>query len=129
MSKKKAGLETTNNSMVNFYEHKKMKQFLKEYENPHFENHRISIPFRMGYIASSGGGKTLCLLNMLSRMNDTFGHIYVVYKAPEPLYEFLQKQIGEDKITFYTQLSKFPPFAELPKDKLRGIRRKRPRRN
>ena len=117
MSKKKAGLETTNNSIVNFYEHKKMKQFLKEYENPHFENHRISIPFRMGIIASSGGGKTQCLLNMLSRMNDTFGHIYVVYKAPEPLYEFLQKQIGEDKITFYTQLSKFPPLAELPKDK------------
>ena len=50
-------------------------------------------------------------------MNDTFGHIYVCYRTNEPLYDFLQKQIGADKITFFTQLSKFPQVNEMPKDK------------
>ena len=94
-----------------------MKQFITEYDNPCFDNHCIKIPFRMGVIATSGGGKTQFLLNMISRMSNTFGHIYVVYKAPEPLYQFIEQSIGADKITFYTQLSKFPALSELPKDK------------
>jgi len=114
---KKNNLAMNNNEMVNFYAHKGMKEFITEYENPCFESHQVKVPFRMGIIASSGGGKTQFLLNMLSKMQNTFGHIFVVYKAPEPLYEFLQKQIGADKITFFTQLAKFPPLGDLPKDK------------
>ena len=113
----KKNLATIDNEMVNFYSHKGMKEFITEYDNPHFDSHQIKVPFRLGIIASSGGGKTQFLLNLISRMNDTFGHIFVVYKAPEPLYEFLQKQIGADRITFYTQLAKFPPLNDLPKDK------------
>jgi hypothetical protein len=75
MSKKK-NLATIDNEMVNFYAHKGMKEFITEYENPHFDSHQIKVPFRLATIASSGGGKTAWLLNMLSRMNDTFGHIY-----------------------------------------------------
>jgi hypothetical protein len=43
MSKKKS-LATidNNNEMVNFYAHKGMKQFLTEYENPHFDSHGIN---------------------------------------------------------------------------------------
>ena len=118
MSKKK-NLATTidNNEMVNFYAHKKMKEFITEYDNPHFDSHQIKVPFRLAVIASSGGGKTQYLLNLISRMNDTFGHIYVCYRTNESLYDFLQKQIGADKITFFTQLSKFPQVNEMPKDK------------
>jgi len=117
MSKKKSLATIDNNNMVNFYEHKKLKELLTTYENPHFDIHRISIPFRMGIIASSGGGKTCLVLNMIHKMPDTWGHIYVCYKASEPLYEFLSKQIGEKNITFFTQLSKFPHITDLPKDK------------
>ena len=41
MSKKKS-LAIDNNEMVNFYAHKGMKQFLTEYENPHFDSHGIN---------------------------------------------------------------------------------------
>jgi hypothetical protein len=117
MSKKKSLAIDNNNEMVNFYAHKGMKQFLTEYENPHFDSHGIKVPFRMAVIASSGGGKTQLLLNLIAKMQDTFGHIYVCYRTNEPLYDFLQKQIGADKITFFTQLSKFPQVNEMPRDK------------
>ena len=113
----KKNLATIDNEMVNFYSHKGMKEFITEYDNPCFDCHRVKVPFRMAVIGASGGGKTQFLLNMISKMQNTFGHIYVCYKAPEPLYEFLQKQIGADRITFYTQLAKFPPLNDLPKDK------------
>jgi len=117
MSKKKNLANIDNNEMVNFYSHKGMKEFITEYDNPHFDSHGISIPFRISVIGASGGGKTQWVLNLLSRAQNTFGHIFVCYKAPEPLYEFLQKQIGADRITFYTQLSKFILPQDVPKDK------------
>ena len=115
MSKKKDLADS--NEMYNFYQHRKVKELLTNYHNPHFNEHQISIPFRMGIVASSGGGKTMYILNLISKMQDTFGHIFVVYKASEPLYEFLQAQVGEKNITFFTNIAKFPPLNELPKDK------------
>ena len=117
MSKKKNLANIDNNEMVNFYAHKKMKEFITEYDNPHFDSHQITIPFRISVIGASGGGKTQWVLNFLSRAQNTFGHIYVCYKAPEPLYQFLEKSIGADRITFFTQLSKFILPQDVPKDK------------
>ena len=117
MSSKKKNLAMNNNEMVNFYENKKLRELLTTYDNPCFDIHRISIPFRMGVISASGGGKTCMVLNMIHKMPDTWGHIYVCYKASEPLYEFMAKCIGEQNITFFTQLSKFPTITDLPKDK------------
>ena len=118
MPPKKNNLETSSeNSMVNFYSHKNMKQFLTEYENPHFDSHQIKTPCRLAAIASSGGGKTQFILNLIAKMQNTFGHIYVCYRTSEPLYEFLAKSIGDKNITFITQLAKFPQVSEMPKDK------------
>jgi hypothetical protein len=118
MPPKKTNLEKSEgNKMINFYESKTIKQFLTEYENPHFDNHRIKIPFRIAVIAASGSGKTQWLLNLISRMNDTFGHIYVCYRASEPLYQLLEKGVGSDKITFFTHISKFIQPTDVPKDK------------
>ena len=118
MPPKKNNLETTSsNDMVNFYTDKGMKEFITDYHNPNFESHQIKVPFRISVIAASGGGKTQWLLNLISRMNDTFGHIYVCYRTAEPLYQFLEKSIGTDKITFYSSLSKFIQPNEIPKDK------------
>ena len=101
-----------NNDIVNFYEHKEVQKLITKYHNPNFEYHQIKVPFRAGIIASSSGGKTQLLLNMIAKMDDTFGHIHVVYKASEPLYEFLAKSIGDKNITFYTKLADLP----LPND-------------
>jgi hypothetical protein len=118
MSLKKGNLETnTENSMVNFYQHKYMKQFLTEYENPCFDSHQVKVPCRMAIIAASGGGKSQFLLNLIAKMQNTFGAIYVCYRASEPLYEFLAKSIGDKNITFFTSLAKFPQVSEMPKDK------------
>ena len=107
-----------NNEMINFYEHRDIQKLLPKYHNPHFQDTQIKVPFRMGIIGSSGGGKTQMLLNLIAKMNDTFGHIHVVYKASEPLYEFLEKKIGAKFITFYTKLTDLPPITDFPhKDK------------
>jgi hypothetical protein len=107
-----------NNEMINFYEHPHIQKLLPKYHNPHFQDSQIKVPFRMGIIGSSGGGKTQMLLNLIAKMNDTFGHIHVVYKASEPLYEFLEKKIGAKFITFYTKLTDLPPITDFPhKDK------------
>ena len=117
MSKKKILGSIDNNEMINFYENKKLRELLTTYDNPCFNTHQISIPFRMGVISASGGGKTCTVLNMIHKMPDTWGHIYVCYKASEPLYEFMAKCIGEKNITFFTQLSKFPQLNDMPRDK------------
>jgi hypothetical protein len=104
--------------MVNFYQHKDIQKLLPKYHNPHYDETQISIPARIGVIASSGGGKTQWLLNFLAKTNDTWGHIIVVYKTAEPLYEFLQQKLKGKNITFYTKLCELPQPNELPyKDK------------
>ena len=115
---KKSGLEAIqNNDMVNFYNHKKICEVLIEYHNPQFDSHQIKVPFRLAVVSASGSGKTQWLLNLIARMSDTFGHIYICYRATEPLYEFLERSIGAEKITFITQLSKFPQISQMEKDK------------
>ena len=78
---------------------------------------QIKIPFRLAVQAASGSGKTQWLLILIAKMDNTFGHIYVCYRAFEPLYQFLEKQMGPDKITFFTQMGKFPALSDLPRDK------------
>jgi hypothetical protein len=96
---------SSDNSMINFYEHKDVKKLATKYHNPHFADTQIEIPARIGVIAPSGTGKTQWLLNYISKSYDTFDHIIVVYKASEPLYEFLRDKIGSKHITFYTKLT------------------------
>ena len=94
--------------MINFYEHKEVQKLLPKYHNPHFDQTGIEIPCRILVCGGSGTGKTSWLLNFLARTNDTWGHIHVVYKASETLYEFLEKKIKGKNITFYTSLGNYP---------------------
>jgi hypothetical protein len=95
-------------TMQNFYEHKDVKKLITKYHNPRFADTQICIPARIGVVAPSGTGKTQWLLNYISKSYDTFGHIVVVYKSSEPLYEFLRDKIGSKNITFYTKLTDLP---------------------
>jgi hypothetical protein len=101
------------NSLINFYEHKDIKKYVTKYHNPHFKDTQINIPARIGVIAPSGTGKTQFVLNYLSKSSDTFGHVIIVCKAMEPLYEFLRDKIGSKKITFYLKLTDLPSPNEL----------------
>ena len=108
----------TNNEMINFYSHKDIQKHLPQYHNPHYEQTQISIPARIGVIASSGGGKTQWLLNFIAKTNDTWGHIHIVYKTSEPLYEFSSDKLKGKNITFYTKLADLPLPNGFPhKDK------------
>ena len=101
------------NEMINFYEHRDVKKMAPKYFNPHFNETQISIPARIGVIAPSGTGKTQWLLNYIHKSQNTFGHIIIVYKASEPLYEFLRDKIGSKNITFYTKLTDLPNPVDL----------------
>ena len=101
------------NEMINFYEHKDVKKLMPKYKNPHFEETQMNIPCRVSVIAPSGSGKTQWLLNYINKCQDTFGHIIIVYKASEPLYEFLRDKIGSKNITFYTKLIELPNPIDL----------------
>jgi uncharacterized membrane protein YsdA (DUF1294 family) len=103
MSKKSKG-----DNIQNFYESKEIKKYIKSYHNPKFKDTQITVPSRMGVIAASGGGKTQFLLNFVAKSSDTFGKIIVVYKASEPLYEYLRDKIGSKNIDFYTSLAQLP---------------------
>ena len=106
-------LEMCKNEMINFYEHKDVKKLMPKYRNPNFDQTQMSIPCRVSVIAPSGTGKTQWLLNYINKNQDTFGHIIVVYKASEPLYEFLRDKIGSKNITFYTKLIDLPSPTDL----------------
>jgi hypothetical protein len=106
-------LKKGDNEMVNYYEHRDIKKYVTKYHNPKFQQTQIDIPCRIGVIAPSGTGKTQWLLNFVAKSSDTFGHIIVVYKNSEPLYEFLRDKIGSKNITFYTKLTDLPSPNDL----------------
>lgn len=105
--------KSKSNALYNFYEHKEVKKLLPVYHNPGYNETGISIPSRILVCGGSGTGKTSWLLNFLAKTNDTWGHIHVVYKCSEPLYEFLEKQLKGKNITFYTSLGKLPQPNQL----------------
>ena len=106
-------MSENNDGMINFYEHKDVKKLVPKYKNPHFNQTQMNIPSRIGIIAPSGTGKTQWLLNYIHKNQDTFGHIIVVYKSSEPLYDFLRDKIGSKNITFYTKLTELPSCVDL----------------
>jgi hypothetical protein len=73
----------------------------------------MSIPARMGIIAPSGLGKSKFVLNYIAKCSDTFGHIIIVCKAMEPLYEFLRDKVGSKSVTFYLKLTDLPNPNDL----------------
>ena len=105
--------QTNNNDMINFYSHKDIQKHLPKSHNPHFEDHQIALPARIGIIGNSGSRKSSTLLNFIAKANDTFSHIYICAKTPdEPLYKFLQEKVKKD-ITFFSKLSELPPPKDL----------------
>lgn len=85
--------KSSNDGLINFYE-TMPKSFIKKYHNPHYEDHMIQVPCRIGIFSGSGGGKTLTILNIIKKMSSTFNKIVICTKnSDEPLYNYLQSKL------------------------------------
>jgi ABC-type dipeptide/oligopeptide/nickel transport system ATPase component len=81
---------------INWYE-KIPKRFLTKSHNPHYDKHKIKIPFRMLIAGSSGSGKTNTLLSLLNIMPSTWEKIVIITKNKnEPLYEWLEDKLSKE---------------------------------
>jgi len=81
---------------INWYE-KIPKRFLTKSHNPHYDKHKIKIPFRMLITGASGSMKTNTLLSLLNIMPSTWETITVITKnKDEPLYNWLEDKLGKE---------------------------------
>ena len=99
----------TDNEIYNFYNHSGVKKLLPApIKNPTFDQTQITVPSRIGVIAPSGSGKSTWILNYIARSSGTFGHIILVHKQDETLYDYLRNSIGSKNITMYKKLTDLP---------------------
>lgn len=108
--------KTKSNKLISWYQ--KIPSGLKtKYENPSFDNIMISHPFRMGIIGSSGAGKSTLVLEIIHRMNGTFGNITLCCQnADEPLYKFLSSKIKPEQLQIFEGYENIPPLDALDKE-------------
>ena len=78
--------------LINFYDLKAIKEMRDESLNPHFDETNIEIPSRICIVGASGSGKSTCLMNFILKAKNTFGHITIVTKQQEPLYEAIKRK-------------------------------------
>ena len=107
--------------LVNFYSLKEVKDLKEQSYNPHFNQSDIEIPSRTAIIGASGSGKTISLLNYILLTPNTFGHITIVTKQNEPLYEFLEKKLKGKNITIHYDLDKLPEPRDFPNKELQNL--------
>lgn len=100
--------------IINFYEQKKVKKYLKKADNPSWEFTNIDLNSRILIVGSSGSGKTNNCLQYIYNSPNTFQKIVIVNKGiEEPLYEFLKNEKElKGKILFYN-LANLPSMEEL----------------
>ena len=108
-------------SLVNFYELKEVRDIKEPSYNPHFKENDTEIPSRICIVGASGSGKTTSLLNFLLISPNTFGHITIVTKQSEPLYEYLEKKMKGKNITIYYELDKLPEPRDFPNKDLQNL--------
>lgn len=78
------------------------KKLIRQYHNPHYEQHKITVPFYGLICGGTGSGKTQTLLNIIKKMNNTFEKIILCVKsADEPLYKHLVMKIPSAQLEVY----------------------------
>jgi dephospho-CoA kinase len=116
MSKKSTKIikeEPKNDDLVNFYNHPIVQKLNPTFDDQCYKMTGIKYNSKTIIIGSTGSGKSSFVLNYLSRCPYRYGHITIVNSGMvEPLYEFLEKQIGEDPITFF-KYNELPPLNEF----------------
>ena len=107
--------------LVNFYSLKEVKDLKEQSYNPHFNQSDIEVPSRLCIVGASGSGKTTSLLNYILITPNTFGHITIVTKQSEALYEYLDKKLKGKNITIYYDLDKLPEPRDFPNKDLQNL--------
>ncbi len=107
--------------LVNFYSLKEVKDLKQQSYNPHFNESDIEVPSRLCIVGASGSGKTTSLLNYILITPNTFGHITIVTKQSEALYEYLDKKLKGKNITIYYDLDKLPEPRDFPNKDLQNL--------
>ncbi len=108
MPKKKDKDSKADNQVTNYYT-KLPKNLMPKYHNPNYKHHLINLPFRCLIVGGSGSMKTNTLVDMIKRMDDTFGNIkFCVKNEQEPLYQFLKQKIPPS-ICKFTKASQNSP--------------------
>ena len=108
-------------ALVNFYDLKEVKEMRDPTHNPHFKDTDIELPARVCIVGASGSGKTTSLLNYLLLVPNTFGHITIVTKQSEPLYEFLEKKLKGKGISIIYNLDELPEPKDFPNKELQNL--------
>jgi Ni2+-binding GTPase involved in maturation of urease and hydrogenase len=81
------------NSVPNIYK-SIPKKYIKQYHNPHYDDHKLNHPFRMVIVGASGAGKTQLVVHILSKMRSTFSNVYIYTKnKDESIYQWLEDKI------------------------------------
>ncbi|KAJ1394610.1 hypothetical protein B484DRAFT_340328 [Ochromonadaceae sp. CCMP2298] len=97
--------------MINFYENKKVKKYLKVVKNPSFDATQIELRSRLLCVGGTGTGKTNFLVNFIAASPMTFGRVIIVSKLiEEALYQFLKDEL-KGSIVFYS-LEQLPSLNE-----------------
>lgn len=103
-------------SLIDWYK-KIPKKYLLKTHNPHYDKHRIKLPFRMIIAGNSGSGKTQTLLNLLYNMPETFENIYITTKnKDEPLYNYLEDKLKDQGLKITEGLENLPDLDSLDKE-------------
>lgn len=97
-------------------------KFLKKYDNPNFNAHHISVPFRMLVVGSSGAGKTQVVCHILEKMKNTFGNIKIFTRnKSEPIYEWLEDKIPSTHLQICENLNDLPSLSKSKDGTIKGF--------
>jgi energy-coupling factor transporter ATP-binding protein EcfA2 len=100
--------------LFNWYESKDkdMREIVKK-ESYDYSDTDIKPNSRILMCGSTGSGKTQTLLHYLRLSPELFSKVIIFYKEKEPLYEFLQKKMANQAVSFSSKLSELPRLKKL----------------
>ena len=107
--------------LINFYDLKSVREMRDDSNNPHFDQTNIDIPSRICIVGASSSGKSTCLMNFILKTPNTWGHITIVTKQQEPLYDYLEKQLKGRNITIHYDLNKLEEPKDFPNKELQNL--------
>lgn len=89
------------------------KEYLTEYNNPHYDIHGFEVPFRACICGGSGTKKGSTLLNIIEKMPDTFNKVILcIPNSDEPLYNWAERTLG-DLLEIYQGIENIPQIEDL----------------